>query len=145
MLVAFAVIGALLVIVIALLAVGGTVGRLGKEPARNVYEPNEAVEFVAQALPSEVTAELSYPELERILRLHHDFLHRQGVSRSGGDLPEIDGVQVVDPDEAVDYVVKRAKLVDFFPKPAYVRQAIDAQLAYFEAIGAARPVEGPTL
>ena len=40
---------------------GKVVGRLRVEPSRNVFEGDEALEFVAQALPSSLTAEMSYP------------------------------------------------------------------------------------
>ena len=99
--IAFAIVGAALVLVVALVAVGGVVGRLRTEPARNIFENDEALEFVAQALPDEFTAELSYEELQRIMRLHLDYLHAQGVARSGGDLPAAGGPQVVDSDDAV--------------------------------------------
>jgi hypothetical protein len=143
--VVFAVVGAVLVLVIALVAVGGVVGRLREEPPRNVFEQDEALEFVAEALPDEMTAELSYAEVQRIMRLHLDYLHEQGVARSGGDLPTAGGPQVVDSEDAVGSILRRAALVAFFPKPEAVRRVVDAQLAYFEAIGAIAPVSGPEL
>jgi hypothetical protein len=143
--VVFAVVGAVLVLVIALVAVGGVVGRLREEPPRNVFEHDEALEFVAEALPDEMTAELSYEEVQRIMRLHLDYLHEQGVARSGGDLPTAGGPQVVDSEDAVGSILRRAALVAFFPKPEAVRRVVDAQLAYFEAIGAVAPVTGPEL
>ena len=143
--IAFALIGAALVLVVALVAVGGVVGRLRTEPARNIFENDEALEFVAQALPDELTAELSYEELQRIMRLHLDYLHAQGVARSGGDLPAAGGPQVVGSDDAVRSILDRAALVDFYPKPDAVGRVVDAQLAYFEAIGAISPVTEPEL
>ena len=143
--IAFAVVGAALVLVVALVAVGGVVGRLRTEPARNIFENDEALEFVAQALPDELTAELSYEELQRIMRLHLDYLHAQGVARSGGDLPAAGGPQVVGSDDAVRSILDRAALVDFYPKPDAVARVVDAQLAYFEAIGAISPVTEPEL
>jgi hypothetical protein len=141
----FAVVGAVLVLVVALVAVGDVVGRLRTEPARNIFENDEALEFVAQALPDEVTAELSYEEVQRIMRLHLDYLHEQGVARSGGDLPMGGGPQVVESDDAVRSILDRAALVDFYPKSDAVRLVVDAQLAYFEAIGAISPVSEPEL
>ena len=104
---------------------------------------------MAQALPAELTAELSYDEVQRILRLHLDHLHAEGVARSGGDLRAIQqhqhGPQVLDPEAGVRYVLRRAALVDFYPKPDAVRAVIEAQLAYFEAIGAVAVVRPPDL
>jgi hypothetical protein len=144
-LIVFAVIGAVLVLLIALLAVGGVVGRLRVEPPRNIFENDEALEFVAQALPDQLTAELSYPEVQRIMRLHLDYLHEEGVARSGGDLPAGPGPKIVDSEDAVTYIRRRAALVDFFPREESVRRVVDAQLAYFEAIGAISPVTPPEL
>jgi hypothetical protein len=139
------VVGALTVVAIGLLTVGRVVRRLGPEPARQVFEGDEALSFVAAALPDDVTAQLSYDDVGRILRLHLDFLHRQGVARSGGDLPEGEGPLVVEFDDAVDYVLRRGEVVGFRPERRYVAEVVTAQLAYFEAIGAVSEVEGPDL
>ncbi|MEZ5235279.1 MAG: hypothetical protein AB7W59_30060 [Acidimicrobiia bacterium] len=139
------VIGALAVVAIALVAVGAAVGRLGPEPARQVFEHDEELDFVVAALPDHVTAELSFDDVQRILRLHLDFLHRKGVARSGGDLPEGEGPIVLDVADAVGYVLQRGKLRKFTPEPEHVEAVIAAQLAYFEAIGAMAEVEGPDL
>ena len=139
------VIGAVAVVAIALVAVGTAVGRLAPEPARQVFEHDEELDFVVEALPDDVTAQLSYEDVQRILRLHLDFLHRKGVARSGGDLPEGEGPIVVEMADGVDYVLQRGKLRKFTPAPDHVAAVITAQLAYFEAIGAMAEVEGPDL
>jgi len=139
------VLGALAVVAIGLLSVGRVVRRLGPEPARQVFEGDEALRFVAAALPDDVTAELSYDDVGRILRLHLDFLHGKGVARSGGDLPEGEGPLVVEFDDAVDYVLRRGDEVGFRPDRQHVAEVVTAQLAYFEAIGAVSEVEGPDL
>jgi hypothetical protein len=147
-LVLFAVVGLVAVVVIGLVAVGSAVGRLRVEPSRNIFEHDEALEFVAQALPAELTAELSYEEVQRILRLHLDHLHAEGVARSGGDLRALErqpGPRVLDPEAGVRYVLDRAARVDYFPRPDAVRAVIEAQLAYFEAIGAVAVVQPPDL
>jgi hypothetical protein len=144
-LIVFGVVGLVLIVVIALVAVGAVVGRLETEPRRNVFEHDEALEFVAQALPDALTAQLSYEEVERILRFHLDYLHSQGVARSGGDLDRADGFKVLGIEGGVDDVLSRASLVDFFPRREAVEAVIGAQLAYFEAIGAVAAVEVPEL
>lgn len=139
------VVGVTVVLAIALASVGIVVKRLGPEPARQVFEGDEALGFVAEALPSAVTAELSFEDVQRILRLHLDFLHRQGVARSGGDLPDGQDPVVVELEDGVDYVLRRAALVKFRPRREHVVEVINAQMAYFEAIGALEEVEGPDL
>ncbi len=145
MVVLLVVVGILAVVGIALAAVGIVVRRLGPEPARQVFEGDEALTFVAAALPDEVTAQLSYEDVQRILRLHLDFLHRQGVARSGGDLPAGNGPLVVEFGDGVDEVLARAAAVRFHPERDHVAAVISAQMAYFEAIGALAEVEGPDL
>lgn len=139
------VLGAAAVLAIAMFAVGNVVRRLGPEPARQVFDNDEALSFVAEALPGEVTAVLSYDDVQRILRLHLDFLHGKGVARSGGDLPTGEGPVVIDAEDGVDYVVQRGALRKFTPDREHVAAVIAAQLAYFEAIGAMAEVEGPDL
>lgn len=140
-----AVVGVVLVVGIALLAVGSAVRRLGPEPERQVFTSDEALGFVAEALPESVTAELSFEDVQRIMRLHLDFLHRRGVSRSGGDLPDGDGPVVLEIEDGATFVIERAALVGFRPAREHVVDVITAQLAYFEAIGAMSMVEGPDL
>ena len=139
----FALVGLLLVVVIALFAVQRVVNRLAREPERNVFDSGEAVEFVAQALPASLTAQLTYEDVQRILRLHLDFLHREGVARSGGDLGVTEGASVLRAEDGVAYVLERAALVDFRPDRDVVHQVIEAQVAYFEAIGVVEPVLDP--
>ncbi|MFN0028105.1 MAG: hypothetical protein ACKV2O_13140 [Acidimicrobiales bacterium] len=138
------VLGALAVLVIAVIAVGTAVGRLGPEPARHVFEHDEALAFVVDALPDEITAVLSFEDVARILRLHLDFLHRRGVARSGGDLPDGEDPVVLDTDDGVRDVLRRGALVDFHPDPDHVSEVLAAQLAYFEAIGVLAEVAEPT-
>ena len=137
--------GVVLVVVIALLTVGGVVGRLRVEPPRQVFEQDEALEFVAQALPDDLTAEMAYEDVQRIMRLHIDYLHEQGIARSGGDLQQAPGVTVVNPDDVVRYVQWRAGLASHYPSRRQVEEVIASHLAYFEAIGAVAEVDGPDL
>lgn len=145
MLLLFAVLGLVGVVIVALVAVGQVVGRLAPEPERQVFAHDEALAFVADALPDEVTATLSYDDVARIMRLNLDFLHAKGVARSGGDLTQSGGPVVVDPADAADAILERAARVGFRPARAHVEEVIAAQLAYFEAIGAVGEVVTPTI
>ncbi len=142
MVVVLVVLGVVAVVAMALASVGIVVRRLGPEPARQVFEYNEEVNFVVEALPDEITAQLSWEDVQRILRLHLDFLHRKGVARSGGDLPEGEGPIVVDLQDGADYVLQRGRVAKFTPAREHVLEVITAQLAYFEAIGAMEEVQG---
>ncbi len=140
-----AVVGLLVIVVIALLAIGTVVGRLGPEPERQVFDGDEALKFVVAALPDEATATLSWEDVQRVMRLHIDQLHARGVARSGGDLADGDGPLVIDPEDVIEAICRRAAYSDFFPEPDHVRDIITAQLAYFEAIGAIDEVPLPEL
>ena len=74
-----------------------------------------------------------------------DFLHRKGVARSGGDLPEGDGPLVVEFDDAVEDILRRGEPAGLRADRRHVAEVVTAQLAYFEAIGAVSEVEGPDL
>lgn len=136
------IIGAVLVFAIAAAAVGGVTAGLARSPQRQVFDTYQSLEFVAEALPAEMTAQLSYDEVGRILRLFHDYLHAQGVATTAGE--EATDVAVIDPERAADYVVERARAADIVIQRDHALAAIDAQLAYFEAIGAlGEAVDGP--
>jgi hypothetical protein len=145
MVVVFAVIGLVAVVLVAVVAVGRVVYRLEPEPEREIFAHDEAFSFVVEALPDEATAELSYEDVIRIMRLHLDFLHDRGVARSGGDLTDGPGPVVIQPGDAVRFVLDRGRRVGFEPDARHVDAVIEAQLAYFEAIGAIAPVVGPEL
>ncbi|MFP3906156.1 MAG: hypothetical protein ACLFWR_03940 [Acidimicrobiales bacterium] len=142
--VAIIVIGVVIVFVMAAVAVGQVTSNLARTPERAVYEPDQALDFVAEALPSDLTAELSYDDVSRVLRLFHDYLHSRGIATTAGDAVVDSPAAVIDPDAAADYVLERAARVDFAIDRVAVDAVIEAQLAYFEAIGAVGgPVEGP--
>jgi hypothetical protein len=136
------VVAGVIIVVVGLLAVGQVTQRLGPEPERQVFAGDEALSFVAEALPSEVTAVLSYEEVQRIMRLHLDYLHHRGVSRSGGDLASDDDPVVISPEDAVDGIVERGASSAFHPERDHVHEVVLAHLAYFEAIGAMDEVSG---
>jgi hypothetical protein len=143
MTVVFWIVGAVVVCAIAAVAVGRVTAGLARSPERVVFDPDQSLEFVAEALPAELTARLTYDEVRRILRLFHDHLHASGVATTAGE--EADDVAVIDPVTAADDVVERAANVDITIDRADALAVIEAQMAYFEAIGAVgEPVDDPT-
>lgn len=137
--------GGVLVFVIAALAVGRVTANLVAAPSRAVYDADQALEFVAEALPGSVTAQLSYDDVRLVMRLFHDHLHERGVATTAGEgVSDAVGPQIIDPDDATDYVVWRAALHDIVLDRGHVDAVISAQVAYFEAIGVVgEPVDGP--
>ena len=143
MTIVFWLVGGVVVFVIAAVAVGRVTTNLAKSPERAVFDADESLEFVAEALPGDVTAQLSYDDVRTILRLFHDYLHAQGVATTAGD-DDVDELAVADPERAVDYIVERAALADIIVDPDHARAVVAAQLSYFEAIGVVgQAVDGP--
>jgi hypothetical protein len=108
----FFVFGAVIVVGIAVVAVGRVSGSLAQERPPAVYELAAAVDWIADRLPDEVTARISYDDLARILTWHLDWFATVGVaSEHGQELAGVgtvrEGAVAID-DAAVDAIVARA-------------------------------------
>jgi len=126
MVIVFVVLIAVLIFVIAAVAVGRETSRLAAQPPRPVFDMDEAVEWIADRLPPEVTAELSHDDVRQILQWSLDQLAVR---------PD-DEVLVVD-DETLAYVQVRAREAGRDWTEAQIQHVLDVQLAYLQAIGAA--------
>jgi len=129
------VVAVVAVVVIGLVTVGRVTYRLEAEPPTSVYDLAEATEFVADRLPDDVTAQLSYEELRDMLVWHLDYLEDRGVARDSGD-NVTSGPLVAAEDDALAYVLGRAGDAGIEVEDVWVVQVIDASGAYLEAIGA---------
>ena len=143
----FVAIGAVGVVAIAFVAVGSAVGRLEGETAPAVYRMADAVEYVSERLPDEVTARVGYSDVERVLRWHLDWFGEVGLATTHGtDLGDpavaTDAITTADADAAMDAVVARAAEHGDLD-PVDVVCIIDAQLAYLAAIGAVSASASP--
>ena len=99
-------------------------------PVSVLYEVDEAVEFVASALPGELSARLSYEDVEALLGWH--LVHLAGR----GDEGEVD----IADDRAVADLAARAALDGRDISEADVRAVLAAEAEYLAAVGA---LEGP--
>jgi hypothetical protein len=136
-LVVFLVIAAVVVVAIGLVAVGAVTGRLAEEPKRSVFDLDEAVAFVADRLPDEVTATLSYEEVRQIIEWHLDELETKGVAgESDHDLEELPTGPIVTDDDSVAYVIGRANDVGLELDDLHVFQVLEVEQRYLRAIGA---------
>jgi hypothetical protein len=139
------VLAAVAVVVIALVAVGRVTGQLAAAPPQARFDMPEAVEFVASALPDEITAQLSYDQLEGLLRAHLDYLNSNdltdGVRYASGT-----GLIVVADDETLGYLLDRVEAAEWWDvTPEMVTAVLEAELAYLESIGAiGTPVPDPS-
>ena len=142
-----AAVGLAAVVAIAFVLVGIAVGRLEHETAPSVYRLADAVEYVADHLPDEVTARISYDDVQTVLDWHLDWFAAVGLATSHGQelgdpAVAIDDMAVADTDTATDAVVARA-LSEGGPDPVDVVCILEAQLAYLAEIGALSAGEPP--
>lgn len=136
MIVVFVILSAVAVVVIGLVAVGRLAGQLAEQPRPALYDRAEAVEFVADRLPDDVTAELSYDELTRLLQWHLDYLEERGVARAQGVDNVASGPLVAAEDDALAYVIGKATDEGLDVDDVVVVNAIEGNEAYLAAIGA---------
>ena len=140
-------VGAILVVAIAFVSVGAAVGRLEKETAPAVYRLADAVEYVADHLPDEVTARISYDDVRTVLGWHLDWFASVGLATSHGQelgdpAVAVDEMAVGDTEAAYDAVVARS-MSEGGPDPVDVVCILEAQLAYLDEIGALSAGEPP--
>lgn len=138
------VVAAVLVLGIAFVAVGQVVGRMAADRPPAVYELPDAVDWIADRLPDEVTARLSYDEVRLILEWHLDWFDELGVASAHGQ--ELAGEDIGDAgiiaaqEAAVDAVVARS-LMENGPEPVDIVCVLDLQMRYLAAIGAVSEVD----
>lgn len=140
----FIVLGAIAVVVIALVVVGRVTAELAARPPVSTIDLDEAVLWVGDRLPSATTAEVSYDDVRVVLGWYLDYLTDKGVARSDDAGPLTSGPMVADEDEALAYVLGRlAAAGDDAPAltDAQVVEICDAQRGYLVAIGAVRSID----
>jgi hypothetical protein len=103
---------------------------------------DEAVDWVADHLPFEVSAVLSHDDVRRILDWNLEYFRAKGVSGNGSS-SRADGPVVVGGAETVNWVLGRAQATGTTYTAAQVHAVLDAQMLYLEAIGAVGPEAPP--
>ncbi len=131
-----------LVFAIAAVVIGREARRLDAEPPRPVFDLDEAVEWVAEHLPFEVSAVLSHDDVRRIIDWNLEFFRMKSTSSNGHSVPS-EGPVVVGGAETVDYVLRKATAVGEDYTAPQVHAVLDAQMTYLEEIGAVGPVADP--
>lgn len=140
----FAFLGIAIVFAVAAAVVGREARRLDAVPPRPTVDLDEAVEYVANHVPFEVSAVLSHGDVLQILEWNLAFLKSKGVSGNGSELHVNETPIVVGGAEAVDHVLSMSQQVGAGYTAEQVRAVLDAQMAYLEAIGAiGPPAESP--
>ena len=136
------IIAALLVFAIAAVIIGREARRLDSVAPRAVYKLEQATQFVADNLPSETQARLTFAELRKLLVFHMRWLHDKGLQPAG----VVDRRQDIVDEVVIDEQTLTAYLLDAAEKnnieilddvdAVYV---VKAHLKYFDAIGAIGP------
>jgi hypothetical protein len=127
-----------LVFAIAATVIGREARRLDAMSPRPVFDPDEAVEWVANHLPFEVSAVLSHDDVRNILGWSLEFFRSKGLSGNGSSIRP-DAPLVVGGAETVAYVLNKANEAEAEVTLEQVQAVLDAQLSYLEAIGAIGP------
>ena len=143
----FFVLGAALVFAIAFYAVGKVTGEMASQRPPALYALPLAVEWIADRLPDEVTARISYDDVERILTWHLDWFGAVGVaSEYGQELGGTDALHdgsVAIEDAAVDAVVAKSIEAGGAVDAVDVVCGLDLQMAYLREIGAVGEIAAP--
>ncbi len=136
------VIAALLVFAIAAVVIGREARRLDSVAPRVVYELEQATQFVADNLPSDTQARLTYAELRKLLVFHMRWLHDKGLQPTG----VVDRRQDIVDEVVIDEHTLTAYLLDAAEKnnieildDVDAVHVVKAHLEYFNAIGAIGP------
>ena len=127
-----------IVFAIAAVVIGREARRLDARPPNPTFDIDEAVAWVADRLPFEVSAVLSHGDVRQIIDWNLEYFRTRGVSGNGHST-QVEGMVVVGGAETVDYVMHKARLVGAEFTPAQVHAVLDAQMSYLEAIGAVGP------
>jgi hypothetical protein len=138
MIIVYLLVALALVFAIAAVVVGREARRLDAVPPSPVFDPDEAVEWVANHLPLEVTAILSHEDVRRILNWNLQYFRSKGVSGNGSS-PHTASPIVVGGAETIAYVLDQASRTGADYTPDQVHAVLEAQMSYLEAIGAIGP------
>ena len=127
--------------------IGREAHRLDALAPRVIYDIDEATSFVADRLPSESQARLTYAELRKMLAMHMAWLESKGLQPQ--DVTDrrqyITESVIIAEDELTAYLLGKAaeariEILD----DVDIVHVVSAHLDYFEAIGAVGPSASST-
>ena len=120
------------VVAIGLVFVGSAVNKTANMPAQIVIDAHEAIDFVGDAIPTEVSSVLSYDDVRRLIRLHTEWIQAYHWAPEN----DSDGPVVFEEFDPVDYVMERADLVGLDVRRDHAAAVIEANSAYLQFMGA---------
>lgn len=128
--------------VIAAASIGSVTGVLADKPRRSVYDLAEATQFVADRLPDDLTARLSYDDVDAVLGAHCDYLAEAGIASTKADDDIGENLVVVEDNEPVAWILGRLDALDAEIDDSDVVVILDVEQQYYEAIGVIGPQVG---
>lgn len=138
----YLVVGGLLVFAIAASFVGSEAFRLGHTAAAAIFDLDEAVEAVGDALPDDVQARLTYDEVRALLVAALAHLRQRGLTALPGEDLDQSGARpevVVADDDAVAVVLGAVEAQGLDVRDEDAFEVIRALLAHLRQIGALGP------
>lgn len=134
----------LIAFVVAAVAVGSVTAQQAGKSRPAVYDLNVAVDHVADRLPAEITAVISFDDVRQVLLWHLAFLEEKGVASYATDADVSSSLVVVTDDEPIAYILGRADDAELDVTDDQVVAILTAQEDYYRRIGAFGPeVSGP--
>ena len=144
MTIVFGILVVALVLTIAAVVIGREARRLDAVPPTPVFEIEQAVDWVADHLPFEVSAELSHDDVRRIIDWNLEYFRTKGVSGNGNSA-HVEGPIFVGGAETVEYVLGKSEAIGAHYTSEQVHAVLEAQMTYLDAIGAIGPEAPPDL
>jgi hypothetical protein len=136
------IICSLITFVIATVTVGREARRLDSFSPVPVYDVEKAVAFVAERLPEDVSARVSFWDVRKILDFSRDDHDAYGLSSESlvvhGPKRVVDDLVVVS-DDRLDRIAQRAVEEDLAVTAIDIDAVLQAELHYLESIGAVGP------
>ena len=138
MIVLLVILAVVAVAAIALVAVGREAFTMASQPKQALFDVDEAVDFVADSIPDEISARITYDDVRAVVRWHLEHLASVGTPANRWEAGR-SRLVVVDDEEGAEVLMTRAIAAGLDLSPDDVAAVLAAELAYFEAIGAIGP------
>jgi hypothetical protein len=132
------VVTAFLVFAIAAFTIGRETHRLDAVTPAPALELVDAVDWIAERLPEEVSARISYDDVRALVTWHLEMLEADGVMQTADS-----DLMIVEDQGTIAALVDRALDNGREFDATQVRAVLDGELAYLRAIGAVGPLADP--
>ena len=133
---------AVLVFVIAAVTIGRETHRLDSLAPAPAFELVDAVSWISDRLPPEVSAQVSYADVRDLVSWHLATIDGAAEPRKNGSGP--DELVIVEDADATETLIALAKADGRSFTHDQVKAVLDGEIAYLRAIGAVGPQIDPS-